>query len=187
MSGFEGANTAEGGDQFASILLTGDVGSALTRILMADAIVPGASPSYELCKLIYSFHPIGAKMAETPINMAQSQKREISIPVSGEERLVDAFDREWQALGADVLIKNVKTQSRIYGISSLVLGDRNKPDDVAGPVDWESLADATPYFKVLDPLNTAGSLVLNQDPNSPDYQTPTAVRSGTLIHHALWW
>jgi hypothetical protein len=45
MSGFQGADTTEGGDQFAYILLTGGVGIALTRILTAEAIVPGPRPA----------------------------------------------------------------------------------------------------------------------------------------------
>jgi hypothetical protein len=36
---------------------------------------------------------------------------------------------------------------------------------------------------VLDPLNTAGSLVLDQDPNSPDFQKPRSLRVGNRIYH----
>ena len=40
------------------------VGSSLQQILEADDIVPGSSPSYELCKLIYTYHTLGAKIVE---------------------------------------------------------------------------------------------------------------------------
>ena len=187
MSGSFSTDTAEGGNQFAEIILTGKVGSALSRILLAESISPGDAPSYELCKLLFSYHPLGHKMAEAPINMAQSQAREISIPVSGEERLKEAFDREWAAHGdracGDALIRNAKTQSRIYGISSLVMGDRNRPNETAQQVDWFGLPEAAPYFTILDPLTTAGSLVLDQDPNSPDFQKATAPRVGNKVYH----
>jgi hypothetical protein len=64
-------------------------------------IEPGDQPSYELCKTIWAAHPLGAKMVEAPIAMAQSQEREISVPDSPEEMVRDAFQREWKAIGAD--------------------------------------------------------------------------------------
>jgi hypothetical protein len=196
VSGYQGANLSEGGDQFTQITPSGAIGSALLNILTAEAIVPGSQPSYQLCKDLFAFHPLGAKLAEAPINMAQSQEREISVPLDGEERIVEAFKREWMALGgahpglahadlqgADALIKSLKAQSRIYGIATLIMGDRNKPGEAGDPIDWEKLHDSAPYFTVLDPLNTAGSLVLDQDPNSPTFQRPTKVRVGAVTYH----
>lgn len=188
MSGFTGGqNTAESGNQFAEIVLQGRVGSALSRILLAEALTPGDQPSYELAKLLYAFHPLGAKMAEAPINMAQSQERLITIPVPGEEKLIGEFRRTWNVLGegagADALIKSVKMQSRIYGIASISMGDRNAPDDTNKEVDWTRLHETKPYFSTFDPLNTAGSLILDQNPQSPDFQKPTAVRVGGKTFH----
>ncbi len=187
MSGFTGGNLVEGGNQFAEIILSGQAGSALSRIMLAESLTPGESPSYELAKLIFAYHPLGAKMAEAPIDKAQSQQREISIPVPGEERLIEEFRRVWKTLGegqgADALIKSVKVQSRIYGIASLAMGDRNHPDQSDVEVKWDNLHETHPYFSTFDPLNTAGSLILDQDPNSPDFQKPIAVRVGGRQYH----
>ena len=187
MSGFQGIGGGEGGNQFAEIVLTGQVGSALTRILLAESMQPGEQPSYELAKLIYGFHPLGAKMAETPIALAQSQERVITVPTTGEDLLVSEFKRIWASLGdgtgADAMIKGLKTQSRMYGISSLAMGDRGRPEDAGQPVKWETLHETKPYFNTFDPLNTAGSLILDQNPNSPDFQKPTSVRVGGLTYH----
>ncbi len=188
MSGFTGGqDTTEGGNQFAEIVLQGRVGSALSRILLAESITPGDSPSYELAKLIFAYHPLGGKMVEAPINMAQSQERELTVPVAGEERLLAEFRRVWKHLGegagADALIKSVKMQSRMYGIASIAIGDRNNPDATAKEVDWERLHETKPYFSVFDPLNTAGSLILDQNPNSPDFQKPVAVQIGSRVYH----
>src|ERR1700757_1139528 len=138
MSGFQGANTTEGGIGFTEAGLTSTVGSALVRLLAAEDIVPGSPASYQLAKELYVSHPLGAKMAEAPINMAQSQEREIAVPDGPELRLIPAFKREWKALGkvgADTLIHNVMRTSRIYGIASVVAGDDKTDSKTPLPLD----------------------------------------------------
>jgi len=144
------------------------LGSELAAIMNADSIVPGSPPSYQICKALYLFHVLGAKMAEAPIRMAQSQAREIAIPKSPEDRCKEAFLEEWQRLGADKHIFNVMRQSRVYGVASIaVLVDGKDTNEPIDPFDWPEL---TISFNVFDPLNTSGSLVLNQDPNALDFQ-----------------
>lgn len=144
------------------------IGSALQEILMADDIQPGSDVSYQMCKTIFLAHPLGAKMVEQPIKIAQSQRREITITDGPQEKLLTAFNREWDRLGADRHIFNLSRTSRIYGIASVIYGSPNTPTDK--PINPFSLSKEPLYFNVLDPLNTAGSLVLNQDPNAPDFQ-----------------
>lgn len=157
------------------------LGSNLEALLLAPDIKPGDAPSYQLCKTILSYHPLGAKMTDSPITKAQSQKREISCAAGPEDRLREAYLEEWQRLGADKQIKNCARLSRAYGISSLALLTEGTPAD--RPVDWTQLWDAPLAFNVLDPLNTAGSLVLSQDPNSPVFQkTRSIVVNGSRYH-----
>lgn len=144
------------------------LGTNLQNMLLADDIQPGAAPSYELCKQIYLFHPLGAKLVETPVKMAQSQPRTITIPGSPEALVRAAFLKQWDELKADQQIRGVMFQARIYGVGSLVLGVEGKPPGV--DLDFWKLADERIFLNILDPLNTAGSLVLNQDPNAPDFQ-----------------
>ena len=157
------------------------VGSALQSILMCDGIVPGSEPSYQICKEIYVSHPIGGKLAEAPIDLAQSQQREISVPDGPEDRVKEAFEREWEAIGADHYIFQTATLSRVYGIASLVLGAKDKPADK--PLDPFEFPDLELYFNCLDPLNSAGSLVLDQNPNSPDFQRPRQVTVQGVAYH----
>lgn len=183
MSGFQGANQAEGGAGFAT-LGTGALGSELTKLLLVDAIVPGSPPSYAACKTIYSYHPLGAKMAEAPITMAMSQDREITVPGGPESRLIPAFEREWRSLGgigADAIIAQTMTLARIYGTATVVVGDRKHGSEEPLPLD--RLHELDLHFNVLDPLNTAGSLVLSQDPNAPDFLKPSQVRVAGRIYH----
>ena len=68
------------------------LGTNLQALLMADDIVPGAAPSYQICKTIYLYHPMGAKMVDTPISLAQSQPRTISVPDAPEDMVRDQFN-----------------------------------------------------------------------------------------------
>lgn len=181
-------NSGESG--FSNLGLNGGLSSPLVQMLMAPEIVPGEPPSYQLCKTIFAYHPLGATLAAAPVTQAQSQARQISVPDLGEARIVKQFTDTWDSLGgrnslgrvsATDLIHNVMTQSRIYGIASLVIGERD--GDPMNPLDINKVGEADLFFNVLDPLNTAGSLVLNQDPNSPDFLKARAVAVAGKEYH----
>ena len=153
----------------SSTLSTGgtDLGAELKELLYADHLLPGDDLSYQLCKSIYLFHVLGAKMAESPIRLAQSQQREISVEVGPKELLVKAFEEEWEELEFDRLALNVRTQARVYGISSIAMGIWDV--EPSTPVDLKKLYKQKLFFNILDPLNTSG-LFVDQDPNSPTFQ-----------------
>jgi hypothetical protein len=165
----------------AAISVNGSaIGPALMSILTGDDIMPGSDVSYQLCKLIYLYHPLGAKMVEAPINLAQSQQRDISVP-GAPDRIAETFKKEWRATKVDKLIFNTVKQSRIYGIASVVLGIEGRASET--PLKPETLATDSIFFNVLDPLNTAGSMMLDQDPNSPNYQKSTQVTTAGETYH----
>lgn len=150
------------------------LGTPLTKILMSDNIELGSSASYELCKLMYSYHPIGAKLVDVPVELAQSQGRTINIPGPAEDRVRKAFVDEWKKLNCDRIIANCVRLARIYGISSIaaMIMDDKHPEK---PLDYVTLADKKMTFNVFDPLNTAGSLVMNQNPNEMSYLKPISI------------
>lgn len=159
----------------------GTFGSSLQQVLVTPEIVPGQAASYSVCKAIFAYHPMGAKVAESPIKMAQSQRREITVQRGPQERLVEAFNAEWDRVRADDLIRQVAVLARVYGIAT---GAVLCPDDDASePLKPESLYGRDFAFNVFDPLNTAGSLVLNQDPNSPDFLKPIGVAVNGIPYH----
>ena len=162
----------------AQVNVGGSLNSSLVDLLLNNSdIEPGSAPGYQLCKTIYAYHPLGAKLVDMPITLAQSQRREIDIPVIGADMLIEAFEREWDSIntiGATKTIHNVVKTARIYGISALAVGERGKP--TGEPLDVADIADADLFFNVMDPLNTSGSLVLNQDPNAPDFLKPDYIR-----------
>lgn len=160
------------------------VPSQLMDLLTCDGIVPGAAPSYQICKAIYAYHPLGAKMAEAPIKRAQSQRRELKIPGAPEADLVEAFEKEWERLGtvgADQLIRNQHALSRVYGIAATAVLCDDIPADQ--PLPLERLHELDLHFNTLDPLNTAGSLVLDQDPNKATFLKPTAIAVAGKAYH----
>lgn len=145
--------------------------SNLKQMLEAPDIAPGSPPSYELCKAIFTDHVLGAKIAQTPIEMAMNEARHIEIQNGPESRIKDKFLSEWEAIGCDATIKSCATLSRVYGVCSVVLAAEDVPSNE--PIKPEALPGMTIAFNVLDPLNTAGSLVLNQDANAIDFLKPT--------------
>lgn len=165
----------------ASILDGTNLGNSLQTLLMSDEIVPGNQPSYETCKVIYLYHPLGGKMAESPVKLAQSQMRNITIEGAPELEVKQAFQDKWISIGADDIILNAVAQARVYGIATLALlvGDT----DPSTPVDWPSLYKREISFNVLDPLNTSGSQIRNQDPNAMDFQKSSGlVVQGQAYH-----
>lgn len=183
-----GTNSVDNGPPAAMTIGASNAPSALMDLLKAD-IQPGAEIDYQTCKTIYSYHPLGAKMAESPIKLAQSQLREIQIPRGPEKELKESFWKEYKKIGgsgADLIIRNTATLSKIYGISSVAMGVEG--EDPSNPVDI-NLTDfykKRVFFNAYDSLNTAGSLVLNQDPHSPDFlKPPLHIRvAGKPYHHS---
>jgi len=168
-----GTVTAEGFEE--------SVGTVLMDILSAPEIMPGSDVSYALCKLLYVYLPIAAKMVEKPIEIAQSQRRKVSVPAGPEERLTEAYWAEWDALQADEKISNHVATSRMYGIASVAVLEEGVPPEK--PLDFFKIADADISINLFDPLNTAGSLVLDQTPTSMDFQHVTEIRVGSQVYH----
>ncbi|EPY4345929.1 anti-CBASS protein Acb1 family protein [Klebsiella pneumoniae] len=157
--------------------------SELMALLDSDDIQPGSTAGYETCKTIYLFHPLGGKMVDRPIKMAMNESRTVHVSQAYgiEQRLRDAFEREWRSLGADKHIANAARISRIYGVSAIAMLVDNQEPSLA--VDYRTLYKHNVTFNILDPLNTAGSIVLNQDPNSKDFQKVEGIRVAGKPYH----
>ena len=159
------------------------LGNGLQTLLMAPDICPGDGPSYAICKAIYSYHPHGAKLVDFPVQMAQYKPRKITVPKAPDDGklLVEAFQAEYRSLRAERHILNVGRLARMYGVATL--GLMVEGEDTKEPVDFKKLAKAKISFNTWDPLNTAGSLVLNQDPNAMDYQKVSGVSVNGQAYH----
>ncbi|WP_145525274.1 anti-CBASS protein Acb1 family protein [Yersinia rohdei] len=163
-----------------------EIGSSspeLSLLLDGDDIQPGSSVGYQICKTIYLYHPLGGKMVDRPIKMAMNEPRTVHVSQTFalEQRLRDAFEREWRSLGADRQISNAARIAKIYGTSAIaMLVDNQEP---ASALDFRTLYKRNVSFNILDPLNTAGSIVLNQDPNAQDFQKVEGIRVAGKAYH----
>lgn len=174
----------EQNDVPAWLSVSGGLESPLLFMLMAAEIVPGSALGYQLAKTIYAYHPLGAILTEAPIKRAQCKPREISVPVVGEAKIVEQWQTWWDTIGkigATAILHNLSALSRVYGISSIACGEVG--GDSAKPLDFRNLSRADLFFNVLDPLNTAGSLVMDQDPNKPDFLKPS---NSVRVNSQLW-
>ncbi len=155
----------------------------LGSLLESDDIQPGQTVGYQLCKTIYLYHPLGGKLVDQPVNMAMSDRRTVHIndTFSLEQHLRDAFEREWKSLGADRNIKNAARIARVYGVSAIaMLVGGEEPKDA---LDYAELYKKNVSFNILDPLNTAGSIVLNQDANADDFQKVDGITVAGKPYH----
>lgn len=148
------------------------VGSQLMKIIEANDIEPGSAVGYDLCKLLWEYHPLGGKLVEKPIRLALSKPRVLTMDAEPKEMLIEAFKKEWEELGATNHIRDVMFINRAYGAAGIVMGAPDMPTDE--PINPWKLANINIYFNQLDPLNLAGSIVTNQNPNAPDFQKPLA-------------
>lgn len=150
----------------------GGLTSPLQAIMEGQEIEPGSEVSYQLCKLLWTCHPLGGKLVEKPITLAQSSKREISIEGPGGDESVQAFEDLWGAMGCTAKIRDTMHLSRAYGAGAIAYGFPDQPTNEPLTDLWELGTRAGLYFNVYDPLNLSGSIITNQDPNAPDFQKP---------------
>ena len=156
------------------------LGSQLMQILLADDIVPGSDPSYQTCKILYAYHPLGGKIVDAPIDKAMTDRRVIAIDGAPDE-IIERFEDEWTALRIDDVIAATMRIARIYGIGSVVAcSTETSPEQ---PLDLWKIAKESLYFSVFDPLNTSGSLVLDQNPESPNFQKIMAISVSGHAYH----
>lgn len=169
---------------FSEVNIEGSgLGNLLTEFLMVPDIQPGDQPSYEICKTIWLYHVLGKKIVEGPIIKAQSQQRIITVQDSPEDFVRDRFVEQWQEDGCNRAIYSLCAITRAYGIGSMaIVIEGVGPDE---PLEAKKLPSQKIAFPNFDPLNTAGSLVLNQDPLSIDFMKVVGIAvNGKPFHRS---
>lgn len=148
---------------------TTNIGDGLRGLLNAGDIATAHGLDYQLCKDLYILHPLGQKMADKPIEIAQSQRRDISIQGAGTaaDQVKERFEETWTKHLFDELVANTASVSRVYGAGAIGCLQRGIPN--SKPLDLKNIWKSEFSFNVYDPLNTAGSLVLNQNPLARDF------------------
>ncbi|GLH24107.1 TPA: DUF1073 domain-containing protein [Enterobacter ludwigii] len=152
----------------AEIQIDAALGSMLMKILESEEIQPGNDVSYEVCKLLWQFHPLGGKLVEKPISMAMCKPRQYSVDTDPDERVVRRFQTVWERMELNEKIKNFFFISRCYGAAAIGVGTTSTP--CKEPLPTFGLTEDEVYVNVWDPLNAAGSMVTDQNPNSRYFQ-----------------
>lgn len=152
----------------AEIQINNNLSSELMKILDSDAIQPGSDVGYETCKLLWQFHPLGGKLVEKPINMALCKPRSYNVETDPDERVVRQFREVWERMGLNEKVKNLFFVSRCYGAASIGVGTDGA--SCKDPIPTFGLQEEDVYINVWDPLNAAGSMVTDQNPNSRFFQ-----------------
>lgn len=146
------------------------LGSNLMQLLESSDIQPGTDTGYGICKALWEYHPLGGKMVEKPVRLALSKPRIITVDAQPKEMLVDAFEKEARSLGVTAHVRDTMFLKRCYGAAAIIYGAEDIP--TTEPIDPWDLPNLRLYFNQLDPLNLAGSIITNQNPNAPDFQKP---------------
>lgn len=168
----------------AEIQLNTNLSSELSKILESDEIQPGTDVGYELCKLLWQYHPLGGKLVEKPITMAMCKPRLYNVETDPDERVVRQFEKVWKRMNMSERIKNLFFVARCYGASAVGVGSDGT--SCKEPLPTFGLAEEDVYINVWDPLNAAGSMVTDQNPNSRYFQQAnrTLKISGKQWHHS---
>lgn len=157
----------------AEIQIDAALSSALAKILESEEIQPGTDVGYEACKLLWQFHPLGGKLVEKPISMAMCKPRQYSVETDPDERVVRRFQEVWERMELNEKIKNFFFISRCYGAAAIGVGTATTA--CKDPLPTFGLTEEDVYVNVWDPLNAAGSMVTDQNPNSRFFQKANAI------------
>jgi len=163
-----------------SIISASGQHNSLRDLMQSNELQVGDLASYQICKTIFAYHPIGSKFATLPVDMAFSKPRGITL--SDHPKIVkERFETTYEKLGVWSKIKQALILSRVYGMSSVMIGQYGKGLDEA--LDVTTIKTNPLFFNVLDPLNTAGSLINNQDPLSGRFLSVSGVQvMGKPVH-----
>lgn len=147
------------------------------RLMENDSIVPGEPAGYELCKLLWEYHPLGGKLVEKPITMALFKPRNNTVDGDEDKRLVTAFEETWTRLDITSKISNLFFVTRCYGAAVLAIGNRKEGSKTDAALELWGLDEDDIFINIFDPLNAAGSMGTTQDPNTAEFQQPNRLIS----------
>ena len=128
--------------------------------------------TYQECKSIYRYFPLGKRLASALPNYAMSAERELIFKDMPPE-LAEEFKKAEKKLNINSLIRQTCIYSRIYGLSALYAVSDNITS--SEPLTIRHVWNNGISFNVLDPLNIAGYYV-SQNANLVNYQKVENIR-----------
>lgn len=152
----------------------------LQDLLLANDIEAGSVASYQVCKAIYNYHPLGAKIVSSSVYNAFANGRTVSFVDINDSQLVDDYNNLFFSLDCQRVINQAIILSRVYGSSAIYVGHKGK--DLSLPLEIHPDDDI--YFNVLDPLtfNAYNSDSLNQLSDNYLRHGDNITIAGSVVH-----
>ncbi|MDI2113060.1 anti-CBASS protein Acb1 family protein [Commensalibacter nepenthis] len=137
--------------------------------------------SYDLCKQLYVYHPLGKRIVDLPIDLTLNKDRILNVKHELSPELLEQFNKKWKELNLTRVIRNLAVTSRLYGIAALFIKADGVEDNKKIPDD-KTLNNYKITPLVYDALNIAGSATGNQNIDSVDFlELKDVYRSGTAL------
>lgn len=122
--------------------------------------------SYQECKNIYRYWPLGKRIASQLPNFAMSAPREIIVK-DAPSAVIEQFNKTADSVNLDKQVRKCSIYARIYGLAAMFVACENvKSSD---NLTQKDVINNRIVFNVLDPLNIS-SVRVEQDASSLFYQ-----------------
>lgn len=127
--------------------------------------------SYEECRDIYRYWPLGKRIASALPNFAMSAQRKFVVKDAPDEvnsKLAEVANE----LNIDEIVKRCAVYARIYGLASIYVAHKR---DSKQPLSYKDVQQEGFTLNVLDPLSMGGSIQIDNDSLSPTFGKPISV------------
>lgn len=124
--------------------------------------------SYEECRDIYRYWPLGKRVASALPNFAMSAQRKFIVKDAPEE-INAKLSEVANELGIDEIVKKCAVYARIYGLSSIYVAQEK---DCKEALSYKDIQNKGFTLNVLDPLSMGGSIQIDNDSLSPTFGRP---------------
>lgn len=137
--------------------------------------------TYEECRDIYRYWPLGKRVASALPDFAMSAPRKFFVKDAPEEvnsKLLETANE----MEIDQIVKKATLYARIYGLSALFVTQQGNKK-VEDPLTHKDIQNNGVVFNVLDPLSMGGSIQIDNDPLSSTFSKPIDIKiRGNSVH-----
>lgn len=124
--------------------------------------------SYEECREIYRFWPLGKRVVSALPNFAMSAGREFSIKDAPPE-VAEEIKKTAEQMDLEGTVNKASVYARIYGLSFIFV---STPEDTPDkPLTYKDIQQGF-NFNVLDPLAMGGNIAIDINPLSYNFNKP---------------
>lgn len=159
-----------------------DLGSGGSKYTNDELLGVYRDLSYSECQDIFRFWPLGKRIIEALPNFAMSSPRTFSFGGDAPEDLAKRFEEVCLDVALDKMIRRTAVYARIYGMASMFIASKDENISADAPLSYKHASKGF-VFNPLDPLSMGGSVSVELDPLSPNFQQPIAIRvKGKSVH-----